>query len=149
MDSKEDCFHLGAKALIHNDEGKLLLLQKNMRKSGLLWDLPGGRIHKNEALEDALKREIDEETGLQLLQIVPLVMVLPNARIPIQSGDVGLILAIYLCSTLNNSSVQLSSEHIHFDWFDPTRAAELLSANHPSELIGKVATLQLPMFKKP
>jgi 8-oxo-dGTP pyrophosphatase MutT (NUDIX family) len=149
MDGREDCFHLGAKALIHNDEGKLLLLQKSMRKSEHLWDLPGGRIHKNEALEDALKREVDEETGLKILQIVPLMMFLTNIRIPIQTGDVGLIFAVYLCSTLNNNSVQLSSEHSHFDWFEPTIAAELLSANHPSELTEKVAGLQLPMLKKP
>ncbi len=151
MDSKEDCFHLSAKALIHNDEGKLLLLQKNMRKSHTiigLWDLPGGRIHKNEALEDALKREIDEETGLQTLQIVPLGMMQASIRLPIQTGDVGLILAVYLCSILQSSSVRLSSEYIHFDWFEPTIAAELLSANYPAELIEKIATLQLPLFKK-
>jgi 8-oxo-dGTP diphosphatase len=153
MDSREeDCFHLSAKALIHNEEGKLLLLQKNMREShtikGPLWDLPGGRIHKNETLEDALKREIDEETGLQIVQIISLGMVLANIRLPIQTGDVGLILAIYLCSSPYNSSVQLSSEYIHFDWVEPTIAAELLSANHPFELTEKIATLQLTMLKK-
>ncbi len=149
MDCKEDCFHLSAKALIHNDEGKLLLLQKNIKKSEPLWDLPGGRIHKNESLEDALKREIDEETGLQVLQVVPLVMVLANIRLPIQTGDVGLILAIYLCSTPYNCSVQLSSEYIRSDWFEPTIAAKLLATNHPSELTEKIATLQLPKLKKP
>jgi ADP-ribose pyrophosphatase YjhB (NUDIX family) len=76
MERKEDCFHLGAKALLQNTEGKLLLLQKNPKEPHqnveCLWDLPGGRINRGESLEEALKREVFEETGLNsMTQIEP------------------------------------------------------------------------------
>src|SRR5574342_142083 len=97
MICKEDCFHLGAKALIQNTDGQLLLLRKNPKKPHhksveLLWDLPGGRIHRNESLEEALKREVYEETGLSnITQINLFMMVLSSIRIPLQESDVGLI----------------------------------------------------------
>ncbi len=146
MNYAEDCFHLGAKALIHNNEGKLLLLQKNTKKPQALkspnWDLPGGRIQRNESLEKALKREVYEETGLQLIQMVPFVMVLTNARISLPTTDVGLILAVYLCDILDNApSIHLSQEHIHYDWAESLVAAELLAPNHPAELVEKIAKL--------
>ena len=147
--SQEDCFHLGVKALIQNHEGKLLLLQlrpkhiETERKD--YWDIPGGRIQKNESLESALRREVYEETGLQnITAISPFLMALSNIRIPIQSGgDVGLIFATYLCEVLDNTSIHLSNEHIHFEWFEPSRAAEILAKNFPLALTEKIATLNV------
>jgi 8-oxo-dGTP diphosphatase len=134
--SKEDSFHLGVKALIPNHEGKLLLLQRND------WDLPGGRIQKNESLESALKREVYEETGLQnITRISPFVMTLSSIRIPLQKEDVGLIFAIFLCAISIETPIRLSHEHLHFDWFDPSKAAELLAKNFPYELTEKIAQL--------
>lgn len=59
----EDYFHLGVKALIQNAQKELLLL----RRRSLVWDLPGGRIQKGETLEEALAREVYEETGLNII----------------------------------------------------------------------------------
>ncbi len=150
----EDSFHLGVKALIHNLEGRLLLLQSKPKKfkkeGGSYWDIPGGRIQKNESLEEALKREVYEETGLQNITLVsPFKMALSNIRIPTQNGDVGLIFATYLCEVIGDSSIQLSDEHIDFGWFDPYKAIELLAANYPAELVDKFAELHRePVEKK-
>src|SRR5579885_3383319 len=136
---KEDSFHLGVKALIHNLEGKLLLLQAPKEK-GAYWDVPGGRIQKNESLENALKREVYEETGIQITRIKPFVMALSSIRIPFQNGDVGLIYAFHLCDGLLDTPIRLSTEHTHFDWFEPTKAAQLLSETFPFELIEKLGS---------
>lgn len=51
--------------MIINDEGKVLLLDHVLRPySG--WGLPGGFIGHGEQPEAALRREIEEETGLLL-----------------------------------------------------------------------------------
>jgi 8-oxo-dGTP diphosphatase len=149
MERKEDCFHLGAKALIQNTEGKLLLLKKNPKKPHqksveCLWDLPGGRIHKGESLEEALKREVYEETGLNnMTKIEPFTMVLSESRIPLQEGDVGLIYAVYLCHILDDSpSIQLSDEHLSHIWVLPREAADLLAAICPAQLIKRISQLQ-------
>ncbi|MGC1878856.1 MAG: NUDIX hydrolase [Rhabdochlamydiaceae bacterium] len=146
MDHKEDSFHLGVKALIHNNAGKLLLLQLNTKEPKSTkgtWDIPGGRVQKNESLEAALRREVYEETGLHVVHMTPFVMALSNIRIPVQSGDVGLIFAIYLCDIIGDSPITLGSEHTHFDWFEPSRAVELLTANYPLELTEKLARWRL------
>jgi ADP-ribose pyrophosphatase YjhB (NUDIX family) len=47
------------------DEGRLLLVrQKVNRDRG--WSLPGGRVESGETLQDALVREMKEETGLDV-----------------------------------------------------------------------------------
>ena len=137
MDSKEDSFHLGVKALIYNSEGKLLLLEFTRG----IWDLPGGRMQKGESLEETLRREVYEETGLDnILQIIPYKMALSSIRIPTRHTDVGLICAAYLCHCEDVSCIRLSKEHVGFDWFEPERAAELL-AHFPIEITEGLAAL--------
>ena len=135
----EECFHLGVKALIPNHEGKLLLLQSDDKS----WDIPGGRIHKNESLEAALRREVYEETGLNTIsRIVFFKLALSSRRIFTPSGNVGLILATHLCHCRDVNQIQLSDEHISFGWFEPREAAERLSSNFPDELTVAIAGLQ-------
>ena len=69
----EDIFNLGIKAIIKNSEGKILLLRVNLdqlqvKDKGAYWDIPGGRIHKGSTVEETLKREVEEETGITAIK---------------------------------------------------------------------------------
>ena len=60
---------VGVKALIKGDGDKYLFLKRSKSFSGesiQKWDIPGGRIHTQEPIYDALKREIFEETKLYI-----------------------------------------------------------------------------------
>lgn len=58
-------FTVSAAAIVFNDEGKVLLLDHILRPhSG--WGVPGGFIDAYEQPEAALRRELKEETGLDL-----------------------------------------------------------------------------------
>jgi len=55
--------HFTASALILNDENKVLLL---FHKKLNVWLYPGGHIENNETPDMAVKREVLEETGLEV-----------------------------------------------------------------------------------
>lgn len=55
---------IGAAAIILNDEGEILLVKHNYGKYN--WELPGGGSEQNESAEDTAKREVREETGLEV-----------------------------------------------------------------------------------
>lgn len=144
----EDIFHLGVKAIIRDINGKILLLKVNLRElkgqTGIAyWDLPGGRIQQGSSVENTLKRELKEETGILIKSIKPFFMVLSNIRIPVENGDVGLILSAYLCDVGNVSEIKISSEHTEAKWFSPAKATKLLEFKYPKEFTEKLKDLQL------
>ena len=47
-------------------ENKILLIKKNGGPYDGKLDLPGGKIEFNESIEDALKRELQEEVGIEI-----------------------------------------------------------------------------------
>lgn len=58
---------LGAFGVLESDAG-ILMVQNRRPIPGapLVWDLPGGRVEPTELLEEALRRELDEEVGIRL-----------------------------------------------------------------------------------
>ncbi len=52
-------------AFIGEKKEVLLIQRKNPPFKGL-WALPGGFVDMNETLEEAVKRELQEETGIQI-----------------------------------------------------------------------------------
>ncbi len=55
-------------AIILNEKDEVLLLDHVFRPTNG-WGIPGGFIEPNEQVETAIKREIYEETGLELIEI--------------------------------------------------------------------------------
>ena len=53
-------------ALILNENGDLLLVRRNSEPGKGLWSIPGGVVELGESLDQALKREVKEETGLDI-----------------------------------------------------------------------------------
>ena len=56
-----------AGALIQDPEGRILLLRSH--KFNDLYTIPGGHIELGETAEEALRREVKEETGLEVYDI--------------------------------------------------------------------------------
>jgi ADP-ribose pyrophosphatase YjhB (NUDIX family) len=51
-------------AVVHDDAGRLLLVRRGRDPHRGRWSLPGGRVEAGESPEQAVEREVLEETGL-------------------------------------------------------------------------------------
>lgn len=53
-------------AIIVDDRGWVLLIERGHEPAKGLWSLPGGSVEEGETLQQALRREVTEETGLDV-----------------------------------------------------------------------------------
>jgi ADP-ribose pyrophosphatase YjhB (NUDIX family) len=51
-------------AVVHDDQGRLLLVRRGTPPGRGLWSVPGGRVESGETGAEAVVREVQEETGL-------------------------------------------------------------------------------------
>jgi len=54
-------------AVVQNDAGKVLLIERRLPPPG--WALPGGFVDAGESLEEAVTRELMEETALRAMSV--------------------------------------------------------------------------------
>jgi ADP-ribose pyrophosphatase YjhB (NUDIX family) len=57
--------------VVHDAAGRLLLIQRGQDPHRGRWSLPGGRIETGESPEEAVAREVREETGLDVVARAP------------------------------------------------------------------------------
>ena len=99
--------HIGAKATIFDEEGKLLLMKRpDDGPAAGTWDIPGGAVEPYEAPAETATREAREETGLvvESVGIVDGYPMEPNELNP--HGHVGIV---YLCKRVGGT-LELSHE---------------------------------------
>jgi 8-oxo-dGTP diphosphatase len=87
---------VGVGAVIVAD-GKVLIVKRAHDPRKGEWSLPGGRVELGETLVDALRREIKEETGLEI-EVGPLIELFD--RVHRRDGRVQyhFVIADYLCT---------------------------------------------------
>ena len=61
----------GARAIIRDERGRLLLIR---RSDNGAWGMPAGSMELHESILGCLKREVWEETGLEVLQATPIAL---------------------------------------------------------------------------
>jgi len=100
-------------AIFH--DGCLLLLRRVADFPGL-WELPGGSVEEGEGLEDALRREVEEETGLDVSVGPPFDVSTFEAE-GHEGNRVTVVAIEFLCATPSRGPVRLSpTEHDGFGW---------------------------------
>jgi 8-oxo-dGTP diphosphatase len=136
----EKKFHVGVKALIENDKGQILLLHEaRVQVDPHLehWDFPGGRMEDGEKVIDTLKREIQEESGIEKIFGASFVAsVISNHEIKLKDGEiVGLVLMVYRVKVAPEAKIVLSDEHHAYEWVGRAEAKKRLAHKYPEEFI--------------
>jgi 8-oxo-dGTP diphosphatase len=113
-------YPLSIKGVLIHDGRVLLLLNKRGE-----WDLPGGRPDAGEDHRTALKREVREETGLEVEVGAALeghlFEVLPRCFVRIEA---------FVCGLIGTGDVTISHEHLETRWVPLAEVGETI-AGHP------------------
>lgn len=97
------------KLVLQNESGKFLALKATYK--GLKWELPGGEVEMPELNEEALRRELLEETGIELHHSTPVYVRTGYDK----DNDTYYIFAGYVAYA-DEDSVRLSKEHDEYRW---------------------------------
>ena len=102
-------------AVVRDDAGRLLLIRRGHEPSRGLWSLPGGRVEPGETLEEAVVREVREETGLEVRVGAPVGSVL------IPAGTVVYDVTDFACTPLDVAAVPVAGDDADdVAWVDAT-----------------------------
>jgi len=123
-------FGLALKAVLLDDGGRSLVIRRSSSNESSVgdWEWPGGKCEPGEAFDQALRREVQEETGLdvELRALAGATQFeTPEARV------------VLLCveARVLGGEVRLSAEHDEFAWVSFAEYSGLRLPSHAEKLM--------------
>ncbi len=105
--------------LVTQTDGRLLMVRRARDPGKGQWGLPGGFVDRGETVEQALAREVLEETGLSIARYDYL-MSHPNSY-NYRDIVVPVIDLFYECTVESSQRVELDRAELeHYEWVTPT-----------------------------
>jgi 8-oxo-dGTP diphosphatase len=121
---------VAARGVVMDDEGRVLLIKRasDVWLDPDRWELPGGKMDHGELLDDALAREVREETGLEVRVGEPV-------HVCQFTVDPFWVTCITFACERTGGEVVLSEEHGDFAWVAPAELAQVdLASNTKDQL---------------
>ncbi|MBU2104415.1 MAG: NUDIX domain-containing protein [Nanoarchaeota archaeon] len=110
-----------AGAVIYNDKGKIFLMSSQKWKG---WVVPGGEVKENEKDEEALRREIKEELGIELESIVKVGEKIKPPSRDFKDEETKFVFIDFFAKSLNDE-ITPNEEILDCGWFTIDEALEL------------------------
>jgi phosphoglycolate phosphatase len=118
-------------ALIFNPAGQVLMIRTH--KWSNLWGIPGGKIKYGESSNDALRREVKEETNLDI-EDIRFVLVQDCIHSKEFYRDAHFVLLNYTCVAAADQVIRLNDEANDYRWVSPAAALEM-DLNQPTRIL--------------
>ncbi len=119
----------------------LILINRRKR-----WEFPKGHIEAGETPLDAAIREVKEETGLTVLEVLPNFQQKVNYTF-LKEGKMVKKDVIYFLMKTAEDSVRVNDEHLGYMWLDYEKAINTLSHKN-SRVVLKAADKWINMYEK-
>ena len=117
-------------------DNKILLLKIRSKSvhDAEKWEIPGGKVKKEEFFDQALKREFMEETGLKI-NIDDLYNVVQNNYTACKTNEEIKSIQLIMKVSSSTDEVKISEEHDDYKWFSYEELKELID----NDLLSKAA----------
>lgn len=123
----------------HNKKTEYLLLHYGAGH----WDFPKGHIERGESEEDALRREVFEETGIKDLRLIPgfrkmmryFFRAYPHKRSKASGRETIMKLVFFYLAETKTKKVKLSFEHTGYKWLPYEKARRQLTFQNAKEML--------------
>lgn len=132
---------VGAKGLVVFNGRVLLMRESSKYEEGTeegKWDVPGGRILPEEEVSVGLKREVNEESALEVEPGEVLGVFDSFAEI---KGEKCHVVRVYFLCTAGTNEVILSQDHDMYDWVDPKNYGDKVLVPDIDEMLAKAVSL--------
>ena len=111
-----------------NDKILLLKLRSISAHDACKWEIPGGKVKKNEFFDDALKREYMEETGLEI-EIDSLYNAIQKNYTACKTGESIKSIQLIMKVSAKTDKVVISDEHDMYGWFTKEEIENMIENN--------------------
>ncbi|MDP1553165.1 MAG: NUDIX domain-containing protein [Methanobacteriaceae archaeon] len=104
-------FGLVVRAIIKDYNNNILILKRapDSRSNPECWELPGGKVEPGESFDDAMIREIKEETNLKISL---------KRAVGIAQQDLDHVHSVHIIMTVqvDSGDIKISEEHTDYKW---------------------------------
>ena len=110
----KDYIGVGCGAFILNEKNELLLQLRNKAPEEEYWSIPGGKVELFETFEEAVKREVKEEIGVEV-QVIDLLGICDHI---IQNEERHWVSPSFLCRIVKGEpQIMEPTKHLDMRWF--------------------------------
>lgn len=115
-----------------NQKIKYLLIQYGWGH----WEFPRGLIRKGESLEEAARREIEEEVGIKDIRFIPGFKEWIKFFFKLKGKNI-MKIATFLLAETKTKRITLSFEHQNYAWLEYEKAFKKLTFKNAKEVLKK------------
>ena len=136
MNSQPPRHSVSVSGVITDDHGRALLIQ---RRDNHHWEPPGGVLELDETIQDGLRREVREETGLDIE---------PNTLTGVYKNmNRGIVALVFRCK-VTGGELTTNDEVTDFRWADESNIRQLASQAYAVRILDALRANTAPAVRQ-